>query len=63
MIRFGVNLPNHPGGDACRDGVGGMSLVTTDPAPMMAPSPICTPGTTVTLEPIQTFFPVTMGAG
>ena len=21
MIRFGVNLPNHPGGDACRDGV------------------------------------------
>ena len=23
MIRFGVNLPNHPGGDACRDGVGG----------------------------------------
>ena len=33
MIRFGVNLPNHPGGDACRDGVGGDVLGDHGPGP------------------------------
>ena len=33
MIRFGVNLPNHPGGDACRDGVGRDVLGDHGPGP------------------------------
>ena len=41
---------------------GGTSFVTTAPAATMAPSPMVTPGVTVALAPIHTFFPMTMGA-
>lgn len=40
---------------------GGISLVTTEPAPMIAPSPMVTPGHTVTFAPSQTQSPITMG--
>ena len=40
----------------------GMSLVTTDPAPMVTLSPIVTPGRMVTLPPIQTLFPIVTGS-
>ena len=38
------------------------SFVTTAPAAMIAPSPIVTPGKIVALEPIQTLFPILIGA-
>ncbi len=40
---------------------GGMSLVTTAPAPMTQPSPMVTPPNTVTLPPNQQFEPMTIG--
>ena len=39
---------------------GGMSFATTEFAPMIAPSPIWTPGRIVTFCPIQTSFPITV---
>ena len=36
----------------------GISLVTTLPAPIIALSPIDTPGRIILPEPIQTFFPI-----
>lgn len=39
---------------------GGTSFVTTEFAPMIAPSPMCTPGITVTFWPIQTSLPTTV---
>ena len=39
----------------------GISLTTTDPAPMVTLSPIVTPGKIVTLPPIHTFFPIVTG--
>ena len=41
----------------------GISLVTTDPAPITAPSPMVTPGVITELDPIHTSFPITTGAG
>ena len=41
----------------------GTSFVTTAPAATIAPSPIVIPGRIVALEPIQTFLPITIGAG
>lgn len=41
----------------------GTSLVTTDAAATTASSPTVTPGSTVTLEPIHTLRPSTIGAG
>lgn len=41
---------------------GGISLVTIEPAPTTAPSPIVTPERTMTLSAIQTLFPMTTGA-
>ena len=38
------------------------SFVTTAPAAMIAPSPIVTPGKIVAFEPIQTLFPIFIGA-
>ncbi|KAH3673167.1 hypothetical protein WICMUC_003851 [Wickerhamomyces mucosus] len=38
----------------------GTSLVTTALAPITAPSPIVTPGNTVTLAPIQALLPTVM---
>lgn len=40
-----------------------MSLVTTEPAPITAPSPMVTPGVTVEFDPIHTSLPMTTGAG
>ncbi len=40
---------------------GGMSFVTTLPAPITAPSPIFTPGNTVTPAAIHTSLPMVMG--
>ncbi|PWY88873.1 hypothetical protein BO94DRAFT_53924 [Aspergillus sclerotioniger CBS 115572] len=40
---------------------GGMSLVTTDPAPMVDPSPMVTPGKMTTLPPIQQSLPMRTG--
>ena len=39
----------------------GMSLVTTDPAPMTLLSPMVTPGQMTTLPPIQTLLPMRTG--
>ena len=39
------------------------SRVTTAPAATMALSPMVMPGSTMAPEPIQTFRPMTMGAG
>ena len=36
----------------------GMSRVTTLPAPMTLPSPMCTPGITTQLPPIHTLSPM-----
>src|SRR5690625_7283290 len=36
------------------------SFVTTDSAPMIAPSPMLTPGIIITSLPIQTSFPMTV---
>lgn len=41
----------------------GTSLVTTAPAATMAPSSMVTPGSTVAWAPIQTLFPIRIGAG
>lgn len=41
--------------------LGGMSLVTTLPAPMTEPSPIVTPGRTTTFAAIQTLSSITIG--
>jgi len=41
---------------------GGTSRVTTAPAPTIAPSPMWTPGTTVTDAPNHTRRPITIGA-
>ena len=41
----------------------GTSFVTTAPAATIALSPILTPRRIVALEPIQTFFPIWIGAG
>lgn len=41
----------------------GTSLVTTDPAPMIALSPIVTPERSVAFAPTHTFFPNTIGLG
>ena len=41
----------------------GTFFVTTEPAPTTALSPIVIPGTTVAPAPIQTFRPITIGAG
>ncbi|KAK4138399.1 hypothetical protein BT67DRAFT_370290, partial [Trichocladium antarcticum] len=40
---------------------GGMSLVTTAPAPIAQPSPMVTPGKTTTWPPIQQSSPMVMG--
>lgn len=40
---------------------GGISLMTTLPAPMTAPSPIVTPPQTVTDDASQTSLPIVMG--
>lgn len=40
----------------------GISLVTTEPAPMVTLSPIVTPGRIVTLPPIQTLLPIETGS-
>lgn len=40
---------------------GGISLVTTELAPIMAPSPIVTFARIVTLSPIHTFLPIMTG--
>lgn len=40
---------------------GGISLLTTLPAPMVTLSPIVTPGSTVTPAPIHTLLPIVMG--
>ena len=40
---------------------GGISLVTTELAPMIAPSPILTPERMVALSPIHTLSEITMG--
>ena len=40
---------------------GGISFVTTDPAPMTDLFPIVTPGRIVTFPPIQTSEPMVMG--
>lgn len=40
---------------------GATSRVTTAPAPMIAPSPIVTPGKMTACVPIQTLRPMTMG--
>ena len=40
---------------------GGISRVTTAPAPMTQPSPIVTPGQTVTFAPNQQLFPMWTG--
>src|SRR5690606_41356818 len=42
---------------------GGMSEVTTEPAPMMLSSPLVTPGVIVTEPPIHTLLPITTGSG
>ena len=39
---------------------GGTSLVTTDPAPMTAPSPIVTPPIIIHFIPIHTSLPIVM---
>ena len=39
----------------------GISLTTTEPAPMVTLSPIVTPGRMVTLPPIQTLLPIETG--
>lgn len=39
---------------------GGIDLVTTEPAPIIDPRPIVTPGITVTLIPIQTSSSMTV---
>ena len=39
----------------------GMSLVTTEPAPMTQPSPMVTPGQTVTFAPNQQSLPMCTG--
>ena len=39
----------------------GISLVTTDPAPMTLLSPMVTPGQMTTLPPIQTLLPIRTG--
>lgn len=39
----------------------GMSLTTTEPAPMVTLSPMVTPGRMVTLPPIQTLLPMVTG--
>ncbi|KAH9898930.1 hypothetical protein F4778DRAFT_177860 [Xylariomycetidae sp. FL2044] len=41
---------------------GGMSFVTTLPAPMVHPRPMVTPGRTMTLPPIQQSSPIVIGA-
>lgn len=41
----------------------GTFFVTTEPAAMIEPFSIVTPGTMVAFEPIQTFSPITIGAG
>jgi len=41
----------------------GTSLVPTASAPTIAPSPIVTPGTTVTAAPSHTLQPIVIGAG
>lgn len=40
---------------------GGMSFVTTELAPIMLPSPMVTPGRTVTFSPSQTFLHILIG--
>ena len=40
----------------------GISLVTTLPAPMMQPSPMVTPISTVTFAPSHTLSPMVMGS-
>lgn len=35
--------------------------VTTDPAPIIVPSPILHPGRIIAFEPIHTFFPIKIG--
>ena len=40
---------------------GGMSFVTTDPAPIVQPSPIVIPGRMMTIPPIQQSFPMKTG--
>ena len=52
ITRAGLPAANTPSG---------MSCVTTDPAPMVEPQPILTPGKTVTLPPIHTLSPTCMG--
>ena len=42
--------------------LGGISLVTTLPAPMTLPSPIVTPGITDTCPPNQVLLPTTIGS-
>ena len=39
----------------------GMSLTTTDPAPITTSSPMVTPGPTTTLPPNQTSLPMVIG--
>ena len=58
VVGLGVELADDAGGDAGDDGVGGHVCRDDRPGPHDV-----TPGTMVTLEPIQTFLPVTMGAG
>lgn len=58
-----VDIANH----LARAAVGrpcwpGMSLVTSELAPMTALSPMVTPGSTVTFAPIQTFSPMWIGS-
>ena len=40
----------------------GISLVTTDPAPIVTLSPMVTPGRMVTLPPIHTLLPIVTGS-
>ena len=48
------------GQPAAKD-MGGMSRVTTAPAPMTQPSPIVTPGQMTTFAPNQQSFPILTG--
>ena len=71
MIRFGVNLPNHPGGDACRDGVGGDVLGDHGPGPDDGAVPDMYPrqqdrtraNPTISTDNYRHIILVTMGAG
>jgi hypothetical protein len=56
-INFLITLAGFPTASE----LSGMSLVTTEPAPIVQPFPIFTPGQIIALPPIQQSFPIVMG--